>query len=127
MKMLSLLLTIAYFIPAAASAQCYHGKEALVASVHDVSTDGKMNFYHIAAAFANVGSPQPSNTMQFVDMYQSGEKHDAKGLQPLRPGQQRTVYFTWKRSVDAGPGSTILTFKLDPACDTNHATYALTF
>ena len=126
MKTLSLLLTIACFLPATAAAQCYHGGGVLKASVHDVHTDGKMNFYNIAATVANVGSPQPSNTLQFIDLYQRDEKLDAKGVQPLSPGQQRTVYFTWKRSVDAGPGSTVLTFKLDPACDTNHD-YALTF
>jgi hypothetical protein len=127
MKTLSLLLTIACLLPATAAAQCYHGKEALVANVHDVSTDGKMNYYHIAATVANVGAPQASNAMQFVDMYQHDEKLDAKGVQPLNPGRQQTVYFTWKRSVDAGPGTTVLTFKLDPACDTNHDLYNLTF
>lgn len=126
MKTLSLLLTIACFLPNAAAAQC-GGAPAVTAAVANVTTDGKMNFYHIAATVSNLGGGQGSSTLQFVDMYQRDEKLDAKGIPPLSPDQKHTVYFTWKRSVDAGPGTTFLTFKLDPACNTTAGLYNLSF
>jgi hypothetical protein len=118
MKTLPLLLAIACLLPATAAAQCNAGHESVTASVHDVTTDGKMNYYHIAATVDNGGYSQASSALQFVDMYQRDEKLDAKGVPPLSADGKHTVFFTWKRSVEAGPGSTILTFKLDPACTT---------
>ena len=126
MKTLSLLLALACLLPATAAAQC-GSAPAVTAAVQNVSTDGKMNFYRIAATVANLGSNQGSSTLQFVDMYQRDEKLDAKGVPPLSPDQKHTVYFTWKRSVDAGPGSTILTFKLDPSCNADETGYKLRF
>ena len=126
MKTLSLLLTIACFLPATAAAQC-GGATAVTASVHDITTDGKMNYYHIATTVSNSGIGQGASTLQFVDLYQRDEKLDAKGIPPLNSSESHTVYFTWKRSVEAGPGSTWLTFKLDPACTANQNGYTLRF
>jgi hypothetical protein len=45
-------------------------------------------------------------------MYIRDEKTDVKGLQPLAAGASQTVVFTFRRSADAGRGTTNLRFAM---------------
>lgn len=123
MKLLSILLIAASMLPVAAQAAC----GAITASVQNVTTDGKLNYYHIAAKVTNTGGAQASNTRQFVNVFLRNEKLDAKGVPPLAADGSFTYVYTWKRSVDAGPGTTPLTFTLDPGCGSNEVAYTLRF
>src|SRR5579859_2072709 len=100
---------------------------AVNASVKNMTTDGKINTYQIAATVKNNGTSQYSNTKQFVDVYLRDEKLDAKGIPPLPKNGVFTYIYTWRRSVDAGPSTTPLTFSIDPSCPSNQEAYTLTF
>jgi hypothetical protein len=129
MKTLFTLLTMLSLLSAPAYPQCGGAAPTVTAaSVHNVTTDGKLNFYQIAATVKNAGtSSQNPRTLQFVDIYQFNEKLDAKGVPPLARGGTYTVLYTMKRSVEAGKGTSYLTFKLEPACDSSQGTYAFVF
>ena len=84
------------------------------ATVRSVSTDGGLNHYTIAVTVENQGTlRQPSNLLQSVDVIMHGERVDRMGLQPLWPQKSQTVTYAFDRSVEAGDGSTALTFALD--------------
>ena len=99
---------------------------AVTAAFQNMTTDGKMNYYHVAATVKNNGSSQPSNTKQFVDVYLHKEKLDAKGIPPLAQDGVFTYVYTWKRSADAGSATTPLTFAIDPSCSQNQEAFTLT-
>lgn len=84
------------------------------AGVQSVTTDGQLKHYTIAITVENLGSVrQPSNLLQSVVVFQDGQKVGQIGLQPLRPKQSQKVTYSFDRGVDAGDGSTDLTFRLD--------------
>ncbi len=65
----------------------------------------------------NLGSAgQPNNTLQFVDIWQYGNKLDDKGIPPLAPGQSANFSYMWQRSAEAARGST------DPELPDPHGT-----
>lgn len=71
--------------------------------------------YHLSGVVQNVGkAKQASNVLQFVDIDIGGTgKVDSRGIPPLAPGQKYTFGYDFKRSSDAGDGSSHLHFKLD--------------
>ncbi len=95
------------------------------AHVASVSHDGGLNHYRIAIAITNTSSvAQPSNTLQFVDIRKTGNKIDAIGVPPLKPGASYTAGYTFARSSDAGDNSTTLHFQTEmrqPQCATTPA------
>jgi len=117
------------------AAGCRGADPAIIAvSVKNVSQDGGSNVYHLAGTVTNVGTArQPSNTLQFVDIYINGQKSDARGVPPLRPGQSYAFGYDFRRSSDAGDGTSRLRFQIDmrqPAgtaqdCNPNNDTFRL--
>ncbi len=115
-----------------ASAFCTGANPAVTAvAVKSVTTAGQENNYHLTATVTNIGSAaQATNTLQFVDIYQYGQKLDAKGIPPLNPGQSYTFSYMWPRASDAGTGTTTLSFRLDerqPSSCTNSSAKSVTF
>ena len=100
------------------------------AGVQGVTRYLGLNQYHITARVTNAGGiAQPTNTLQFVNFYRDGQKLDAKGIPPLRPGESYTISYMVARSSDAGVGTTQLALQLDmlqPACMTPNP-YTVTF
>ena len=105
-------------------------------NVKGVTESAGLNNFEIAATVTNDGTaPMAKDTLLFVDMYTStGEKLDAKGIQPMGPGGSQTVTYVFQRSRDAGNGTTKLRFALDqrqPAatqgCATASDSFPLTF
>lgn len=81
--------------------------------VQSVTTKNGLNHYTIAIVVRNIGTVrQPSNLLQSVAVLQDGDKVGQMGLQPLRPHQSQTVTYSFDRSADSGPGTTLLTFTL---------------
>ena len=104
-------------MPQAMAAQ--NGGDLTIASVtvKSVAPQGALNHYTISTTVVNSGGmPQPNGTLQFVNIYQEvGEKLDARGIPPLRPGESYTFAWSYVRSRDAGDGTTKLSFQLAPA------------
>ncbi len=103
-------------------------------SVKNVSHNGGTNVYHLGGTVTNRGrARQPSNVLQFVDVYINGQKSDARGIPPLRPGQSYTFGYDFQRSSDAGDGTSRLRFQIEmrqPAgsaqnCNPNNDTFAM--
>jgi len=117
---------------AAVAATCAGANPAITSvSVKSVTSDGRLNSYHIAGTVTNLGSAgQPSNTLQFVDIWQYGNKLDDKGIPPLAPGQSASFSYTWQRSAEAARGSTVLNFRIrmeqGSDCNPGNGTYNLT-
>jgi hypothetical protein len=117
---------------AAVAATCAGANPAITSvAVKSVTSDGKVNNYHIVGTVANLGSQsQPSNTLQFVDIWQYGIKLDDKGIRPLAPLQSTTFAYTWQRSVEAARGTTVLNFRIrmeqGSDCNPANGTYNLT-
>lgn len=95
------------------------------AHVTSVSHDGGLNHYRIAMTITNTSSAaQPNNTLQFVDIRKTGNKIDAIGVPPLKPGASYTANYTFARSSDAGDNTTTLHFQTEmrqPQCSTTPA------
>lgn len=108
-------LVLAQACMGSAWAVCAGANPAVTAViVKSVTTAGQENNYHLSATVTNIGSAaQPSNTLQFVDIYQDGQKLDAKGIPPLTAGQSYTFSYMWPRAADAGTGTTTINFRLD--------------
>lgn len=129
---LSILLTAV--APATANAATCAGANPAITSVtvnNTTSTD-KLNTYHIAGIVTNLGSQgQPSNTLQFVDVYSDGVKRDERGIPPLAPGQSYKFGFDWPRSTDAGAGTTTVHFRIRMVqgsdCNPSNGTNSVTF
>ncbi|HVN68685.1 MAG TPA: hypothetical protein VMU38_03400 [Candidatus Binatia bacterium] len=123
---------------AAASAHTCEGVDLAITTVKvkSVSTSGNVNHYTIEGTVANLGTTaQLGNILQFVDISQYGRKLDARGIQPLAPGQSADFTYVWPRSTDAGTGTSQLDFKLDmrppipsgqQECNTANDHYSLT-
>jgi hypothetical protein len=98
----------------AAAATCAGANPAVTSvSVANVTTSGQVNTYHIVGAVTNLGSSaEPSNTLQFVDIYIDRMKQDDRGIPPLAPGASYKFGYSWMRSVDAGNGTTTAHFRI---------------
>ena len=122
-------------VPVGASAQvCLGGNPAIThVEVQSTHTMGQMNVYHLVGTVRNLGSTgQPSNTLQFVDIYDGADKVDAKTIPPLPLGGTFHFTYNWNRAVDAGAGSTKFIFKIRMVQGTNckpsnGGAYILTF
>ena len=55
---------------------------------------------------------QPSNALQFVDIFTNGQRVNDRGIPPLAPGQSYTFSYVWPRSTDAGNDTTVMRFSL---------------
>jgi subtilase family serine protease len=117
---------------AAVAATCAGANPAITkVAVQSVTSDGKLNNYHIVGTVANFGSQtQPSNTLQFVDIWQYGVRLDAKSIRPLAPGQSATFSYLWRRSTDAARGTSTLNFRIrmeqGSDCNPANGSYNLT-
>jgi hypothetical protein len=120
--------------PLGASAATCGGANPAITSVvvKNVTSAGQLNTYHMVGTVTNLGGGgQASNTLQFVDIYVDGQKHNDRGIPPLAPGQSYTFGFDWSRSSDAGPGSTTVRFRIrmvqgadcNPANGSNSVTF----
>ena len=93
------------------------GADPAIVSVRVASSSVQAGntIYHLSGVVQNVGkAKQASNVLQFVDIDLGGTgKVDSRGIPPLAPGQQYTFGYDFKRSSDAGAGSSRLHFKLD--------------
>lgn len=109
----ALLLTL-QFQPTLASA-CEGADPAVVSvSVKEMQTNGRLNHYTLVGKIVNLGSAaQPSNTLQFVDIYKGSTKLDSRGVPPLEPGQSYVFEYLTTRSAQAGKGTTALAFRID--------------
>jgi CARDB protein len=126
-----LLLALA---PAAAPAANCAGADPAITSVivKNVTTSGQVNTYHMIGTVTNLGSQgQPSNTLQFVDVYVNQVKRDDRGIPPLAPGQSYTFGYDWQRSTDAGAGTTTAHFVIRMVrgsdCNPSNGTNSVTF
>jgi hypothetical protein len=113
------ILTVALFIltqaPVVAAASTCAGPDLAMTSVsvQRVTKTRFLNEYRVVGTVTNVGGArQGSNVLQFVDINQYGNRLDDRGVPPLAPGQSYTIAYVWNRSVDAGSGTTPLTFQL---------------
>ncbi len=109
-----LFLLIGLTAAAVPAAMCSGPNPAIVsAAVSNVTTNGSLNTYNIAGTVRNLGSQgQASNTLQFVDIYQYGNKLDSKAIPPLAAGQSYRFTYQWQRNVEARQGSTPLQFRI---------------
>jgi hypothetical protein len=116
-----------------AAATCAGADPAITsAAVQTVTSNGLLNQYHIVGTVTNLGSQaQPSNTLQFADIYVDRVRHDDRGIPPLAPGQSYTFGYTWLRAVGAGNDTTTVHFRIrmvqgndcDPANGSNSVTF----
>jgi hypothetical protein len=77
-----------------------------------------LDHYAMSGKVVNLGrTAQASNVLQFVDIYDDsyagGQKKDAKGIPPLKPGQSYTFSYVSLRSSDAGKGTSKFAFQID--------------
>jgi subtilase family serine protease len=128
------LFCVLALAPAASAAAACAGPNPAITSVvvKNVTASGQLKTYHLAGTVTNLGSQaQPSNSLQFVDIYGDTDKHDTRGIPPLAPGQSYTFRYDWQRSADAGNGTTTLHFRIDVRqgsnCNPNNGTYSVTF
>jgi len=110
----AVLFLVALAPPAAPAATCMGPNPAIgPVAVKSVTNDGGTSEYHLAGTVTNLGSVgQPSNTLQFVDIYVDRVKLDDRGIPPLAPGQSYTFGYTFVRSADAGNGTTTVHFRV---------------
>ncbi len=117
---------------AAAAATCAGANPAVTSVVvKNVTSNGSLNVYHLSGTVKNLGgADEPSSTLQFVDIYQYGNRLDNKGIPPLAHGQSYTFGYEWQRSAGAGQGTTTLEFRMrmlqGTNCNSDNATYRLT-
>lgn len=131
--LIALLVVLALAPEAAPAAGCAGANPALTSvTVKNVTTSGQLNTYHMVGTVTNLGSQgQPSNTLQFVDIYVDQMKKNDRGIPPLAPGQSYTFGFDWPRSTDAGSGTTTVHYRIrmvqgsdcNPANGTNSVTF----
>ena len=122
-------------VPVGAAAQpCLGGNPAIThAEVQSTHLVGKMNQYHLVGTVKNLGTAnQPSNTLQFVDIYDGAQRVDAKSIPPLQASETYHFTYNWNRAYDAGAGSTRFVFKIRMVHGTNcnpsnGGAYILTF
>lgn len=117
----------------ASAASCAGANPAITSTVmKSVTSAGPLNTYHLVGTVTNLGSSgQSSSTLQFVDIYVDGQKHNERAIPPLAPGQAYNFGFDWSRSSDAGPGTTTVRFRIrmvqgsdcNPANGSNSVTF----
>lgn len=133
-RVLFATLSVALVSPLGASAASCAGANPAITSVvvKNVSSVGQVNTYHMVGTVTNLGTQgQPSNTLQFVDIYVDGQKHNDRGIPPLPAGRSYTFGFDWSRSSDAGTGTTTVRFRVrmvagsdcNPANGSNSVTF----
>lgn len=129
----ALIFALALTPLAAPAASCAGPNPAITnAFVKNVTSDGRSNQYHLQGTVTNLGSHgQPSNTLQFVDIYIDRMKRDDRGIPPLASGQSYTFGYTWLRATDAGKGSTTAHFRMRMVqgsdCNPANGSYSVTF
>ena len=103
-------------LPIGAVAACTTPSPALATvAVQRVERTPYLNLYHVRVTVTNRGNQsQAGNALQFVDVTQYGDRLDDKGIPPLRPGESYSWTYVWKRSADAGSGTTPLNFHYRP-------------
>jgi hypothetical protein len=114
-RILSAAFFLALVVPLHAPAATCSGTNPAItaAAVKNVSSADRLNTYHLAGTVTNRGTmSEPSNTLQFVDVFVDGQRRDDRGIPPLAVGQSYSFGFDWLRSIDAGPGSTTVLFRL---------------
>ena len=102
--------------PAAAfAANCAGADPAIVSATSRlVGSDAGSNHYRLSITVTNVGGQgQASNVLQFVDIFEHGTKLDAKGIPPLKAGQNYTIAYMYNRATDAGDRTASFRFQLD--------------
>jgi hypothetical protein len=116
------------------AARCVGGNPAIThVEVQSTHAMGKMNQYHLVGTVTNMGTAnQPSNTLQFVDIYNGTDKVDAKAIPPLTSSGTFHFTYNWNRASDAGAGTTRFVFRLRMVQGTNcnpsnGGTYTLKF
>jgi len=104
-----------------AATRCLGGNPAIShVEVQSTHTMGKMNTYHLVGTVTNMGTAnQPSNTLQFVDIYDGAQKVDAKTIPPLTSSGTFHFTYNWNRASDAGAGSTTFVFRMRMVHGTN--------
>ncbi|HTU83566.1 MAG TPA: hypothetical protein VMF61_15665 [Candidatus Acidoferrales bacterium] len=135
--MLAMLVAAAVTIAQAAGAPAAPACGGLAfqsVAVKTVTSAAGLNHYQITGTVINNGTKaQPSNTLQFVDIFTSAhQKLNDRGIPPLKPGQTYTFGYTYDRSIQAGNGTSHLVFRIDmrqpaPPANCAPATYPLTF
>jgi hypothetical protein len=104
-----------------AATRCLGGNPAIThVEAQSTHTMGKMTTYHLVGTVTNMGTAnQPSNTLQFVDIYDGAQKVDAKTIPPLTSSGTFHFTYNWNRASDAGAGSTTFVFKMRMVHGTN--------
>lgn len=120
----ALILTIfaLALVPTGASAQRCLGANPAITHVEVQTTHpmGKMNQYRLLGTVTNMGTQsQPSNTLQFVDIYDGVQKIDSRSVPPLTTSGTFHFTYNWNRASDAGAGSTTFVFKMRMVHGTN--------
>lgn len=86
----------------------------VVKSITPEGWPNAVNRYNLVGTVVNLGrGSQASNVLQFVDIYENGNKLDSRGIPPLKAGQSYKFSYASLRSRDAGKGTAILNFRLD--------------
>jgi hypothetical protein len=132
-RFLTAILSAAALVPTGASAACLGPNPAIThVAVSSHSTSGQVSRYHLVGTVTNLGSAgQPSNVLQFVDIWHDTDKMDSRGIPPIPIGGSYNFSYDWMRASDAGPGTTKLIFRMDMRSGTNcnpaNGTYSVTF
>jgi|HubBroStandDraft_4_1064222.scaffolds.fasta_scaffold00004_91 hypothetical protein len=127
------LFALALVSTAAPAATCAGPNPAITSVVvKSVTSTGTVDVYHLVGTVTNLGSQgQPSNTLQFVDIYTDTVKHDDRGIPPLGAGKSYTFGYDWTRSADAGKGTTTMQFRIDTRqgsnCNPANGSSSITF
>ena len=115
MRTFSLFIVFTALVsPNVALAAC-HGVDLGITSVKvaNVVSNGSLNHYTLVGTVTNGGDEkQPSNALQFVDIFTNGQRVNDRGIPPLAPGQSYTFSYVWQRSADSGNNSTLMRFSL---------------
>jgi subtilase family serine protease len=115
MRTVTLILVLLAQLPVNAVAATCAGADPAITSVKVTNTasDGSLNRYTLVGTVTNLGGrKQASNVLQFVDIYQAGDRVTNRGIPPLAPGQSHTFSYVWQRAADAGNGTTTLRFNI---------------
>jgi opacity protein-like surface antigen len=100
------------------AAQCIAPTVA-AARIGGVTRSDGLNHYRVVMNIENAHDAQPSDTLQFVDIYHDGVKLDAIGVPPLKSSGSYSAAYTFTRSSDAGEGTTTLNLQIEmrqPVC-----------
>lgn len=112
----ALVLFAAAQLPISAFAACTISSPRVAAvAVQRVEHTPYLNLYHVRVTVTNYANQsQPGNVLQFLDVTQYGDRLDDKGIPPLAGGESYSWTYVWKRSAQAGSGTTPLNFHYRP-------------